>query len=265
MTMGQRILRARQEAGMSQRELAGEEITRNMLSALEHDTANPSVATLKYLSEKLCKPMGYFLGEDTPQVQGYPLLVEAREAYDRGAYRRCLESLSELEPGEVLGREVGLLKVLASLALAEQAMKEGRLPYARELLAQAEESACPYFTQELRRRMLLLQAKCAPGPGELAGAVARFPDMDEELLLRARAALNDGRIADAGRYLDAAQDRKCDEWNYLRGEVCFAGGEYARAAEFYHRAEKSMDVRRRLEICYRELEDYKLAYFYAKQ
>ena len=41
MTMGQRILAARLAAGLSQRELAGEEITRNMLSSLEHDTANP--------------------------------------------------------------------------------------------------------------------------------------------------------------------------------------------------------------------------------
>ena len=31
MTMGQRILAARLAAGLSQRELAGEEITRNML------------------------------------------------------------------------------------------------------------------------------------------------------------------------------------------------------------------------------------------
>ena len=64
MTMGQRILAARLAAGLSQRELAGEEITRNMLSSLEHDTANPSVATLRYLAGRLGRPVSYFLGED---------------------------------------------------------------------------------------------------------------------------------------------------------------------------------------------------------
>ena len=39
MTMGQRILAARLAAGLSQRELAGEEITRNMLSSLDHTSS----------------------------------------------------------------------------------------------------------------------------------------------------------------------------------------------------------------------------------
>ena len=66
MTMGQRILAARLAAGLSQRELAGEEITRNMLSSLEHDTANPSVATLRYLSKRLGRSVGYFSGRMAP-------------------------------------------------------------------------------------------------------------------------------------------------------------------------------------------------------
>ena len=86
MTLGQRILAARLEKGLSQRQLAGEEITRNMLSALEHDGANPSVATLRYLSEKLGKPVSYFLGEDLPPVQGYETLLQARQACSAGVW-----------------------------------------------------------------------------------------------------------------------------------------------------------------------------------
>ena len=86
MTMGQRILAARLAAGLSQRELAGEEITRNMLSSLEHDTANPSVATLRYLAGRLGRPVSFFLGEDGPS--------EAVAAFEAGDYRRCLEKLT---------------------------------------------------------------------------------------------------------------------------------------------------------------------------
>jgi hypothetical protein len=49
------------------------------------------------------------------------------------------------------------------------------------------------------------------------------------------------------------------------GECRFHAGDYAGAKDHYHRCEDAFDVRSRLEICYRELEDYKMAYFYAKK
>ena len=39
--LGQRIRQARQEAGLSQRQLCGETITRNMLSQIESGKARP--------------------------------------------------------------------------------------------------------------------------------------------------------------------------------------------------------------------------------
>ena len=43
MELGEKILQARLEAGLSQRQLCGEEITRNMLSLIEHGNAKPSM------------------------------------------------------------------------------------------------------------------------------------------------------------------------------------------------------------------------------
>ena len=104
MSIGERILAARTDAGLSQRELAGETITRNMLSALEHDKAKPSLDTLYYLSEMLKRPVSYFLGEDTPAVEGYETLLEARSAYDSGKYKRCAEKLDQIPEGTILDR-----------------------------------------------------------------------------------------------------------------------------------------------------------------
>ena len=264
MTMGQRIYQARQEAGLSQRQLAGEEITRNMLSALEHDCANPSVATLQYLSKKLGRPVSYFLGEDSPQLPGWPALESARIAYDAGEFRRCLELLENAPEDEILAREISLLGLLARLSLAEEAIRDGRLPYARSLLAQAENMSCPYRTPELQRRLRLLQAQCPESSGLLPKLVAQIPADDTELLLRAEAALEEHHFTDAQRYLDAAQHRESPRWNHLRGEVFFRQGQYRQATEHYHRAEKSIDLRARLEDCYRELGDYKMANFNAK-
>ena len=63
MELGQRLKQARLEAGLSQRQLCGEEITRNMLSQIENGSARPSMDTLRYLAARLGKPMGYFLEE----------------------------------------------------------------------------------------------------------------------------------------------------------------------------------------------------------
>lgn len=263
MTMGERIRAARSEAGLSQRQLAGDEITRNMLSALEHDGANPSVATLKYLSDKLCKPISYFLGEDIPTVPEAEEMAQARAAYQSGDFPLCLSLLKDLK-SENFRQERLLLESLSAMALARQALKENRLPYAHRLLAQShragEESL--YFTEALRREWLLLAAQAARRPGERAALLSRLPDEDEVLLLKAQTALSDGNLNRAQRLLDAAENQST-QWFYLRAEYYFAQKDYARAAECYHRAEPDINADRRLEICHRELGDYKMAYYYA--
>ena len=53
MELGEKLRQARLEAGFSQRQLCGEEITRNMLSQIEHGTAKPSMKTLQFLAARL--------------------------------------------------------------------------------------------------------------------------------------------------------------------------------------------------------------------
>ena len=64
MDLGQRLKNARLEAGLSQRQLCGDVITRNMLSQIENGSAKPSMDTLRYFSQILGKPISFFLEED---------------------------------------------------------------------------------------------------------------------------------------------------------------------------------------------------------
>lgn len=61
LTLGQKLKQARLDKGLTQQEVVGDFITRNMLSKIENDVANPSIKTIEYLAEKLNKPVTYFL------------------------------------------------------------------------------------------------------------------------------------------------------------------------------------------------------------
>ena len=63
MNIGRKIKELRVEKLMTQSELAGSEITRNMLSRIENGAALPSLGTILYLAQKLGVPAGYLLSE----------------------------------------------------------------------------------------------------------------------------------------------------------------------------------------------------------
>ena len=55
MQIGEKIKKLRTAKLMTQSELVGGEITRNMLSRIENGAAQPSMATVKYIAERLTK------------------------------------------------------------------------------------------------------------------------------------------------------------------------------------------------------------------
>ena len=260
MELGQKILRLREAAGLSQRQLCGDVITRNMLSRIEHGTVRPSMTTLTYLAQRLGKPVSYFLDEDSVTSPNVERMARARKAYSVGDWAAAVASLEDYEEAdETFDSEKELLLAKCYLALAARAVDRKKIPYAVELLMKAEQAGhkTPYFGPELERERLLLLAQ--------AEVNVELPADDRELLLRAKKALEEDNPVRAGNYLDAAEDQTGHRWHYLRGESWFAQGEYEKAAECYRLAEECYpkESARRLEVCYRMLEDYKLAYFYA--
>lgn len=260
MELGEKLRQARLEARLSQRQLCGEEITRNMLSLIEHGTAKPSMKTLQYLAARLGKPVGYFLDDMAVMSPNQSVMESARRLYDDGEFGEALLVLEGYQsPDPVHDREQSLLRNLSLLNLGEQALDQGREIYARELLNQADCQAA-YVSPELTRRKLLLLGRI---PGETVSHL--LPSLDEELLLRAREALTRGNPVRAAALLDAAEDRESPQWYFYRGQVFFSRKEYPQAARCFRGAESVFprECAEKLEICYRELGDFKQAYEYA--
>ena len=64
MDIGRRIREARIQRQMTQSEVVGSFMTRNMLSKIENGSATPSIKTLEHISSVLGVPAGYFVGDD---------------------------------------------------------------------------------------------------------------------------------------------------------------------------------------------------------
>lgn len=260
MELGKKLLQARQEAGLSQRQLCGEEITRNMLSQIEHGTARPSMDTLKYLAARLGKPVSYFLEEDISLSPNQQVILDARKAYAAGEHAKARLLLENYKPEDaVFEWEYRYLKAAATLSAAEKALTEGKEIYARELLTEIKNLTTP---ETERRRLLLLGSI----PGSDLGEICReLPSLDEELLLRSREAMLDRRWQRAAQLLDAAEDTAADRWNLLRGQVYAALKDFPEAIRCFQKAEGSFpkETAPLLEQCFRDLGDYKMAYEYA--
>lgn len=143
MTLGQKIKAARLEKGLTQKEVVGDYITRNMLSKIENDSATPSVRTLEHLARALDLAPGYFL-DDVSLSDGLVPdgLNEARAAFREKRWLDCIAAL-KADQTAATSDEGYLLHARSSAAAAETALQEGRLDVARELAETAH-----YYNRE---------------------------------------------------------------------------------------------------------------------
>lgn len=252
MELGSKIKAARMEAGLSQRQLCGTHMTRNMLSQIENGSAHPSMKTLRYLAEQLGKPVSYFLEEQAVVLPNQQPLADARRALALGnleAMRRALDLFRE--PDEWLYEERQLLEYCWHVRRAQQALADGMIPYGVKLLYEALELDGLYITADLRYRCRVLLG--------MAGENTALECDEEALLVRAMQCAEPKRRLEI---LAASEDKQRPEWNLLQAEALFEEKRYEEAAEAYCKTTESRAVLEKLEACYRELGDYKKAYEY---
>lgn len=163
MELGEKLRQTRLEAGLSQRQLCGEVITRNMLSQIESGKARPSMATLQYLAGQLGKTVSFFLEEEGAVSVNGEKMEQARRAYarkDHGAVLRILETYHR--PDALLDQEYAYLMALSALALGKERLEDGNALEAVPLLEQLDRSSIYYREdmERLRRQLLLRSYEC---------------------------------------------------------------------------------------------------------
>lgn len=279
MTLGQRLKKARLARGMTQSQVVGNRITRNMLSQIENDQASPSVGTLSYLADVLGVTLAWLLADEEEQAQAVRS-QRLRECYRSGEFAACLE----LAPPQAPDDEQALILALAGAHCAQKALEAERFDLAHRLAGQALawNRGSLYENAQVGLQLHAILARCAAACGEdEAGAMAAYrqayallqPSVEYHLMM-ARYQLSQEHVSAAEREIWSIAElpeAKKAEYLILRGKLAAKKEQYASAAEYLRQADASgalpaileRELCQTMELVSREQQDYKTAYEYA--
>lgn len=277
MHIGQRIKELRVSKMMTQSDLAGDQITRNMLSSIEHGTALPSLSTAIYLAERLNVPVGFLLSRDEDEFMYRKManIGNIRRAFAAGDHTGCLALLSAL--GNESDDELSLLRAECEYGRGIAALQGGRLRFAvsafdRALLA-AEQTV--FDTGWLRGRIAVQFRYLTSVASTLVSDVLDAEEIESAVAagdapadyVMACEALEEGNGAPAAGYVRRFEGTPHAE--RLSALLLMQAGDYSAAQEALERllAKDELtfglllyEVFGDLETCYRKNDDYKRAY-----
>lgn len=138
MNIGEKIKELRTSKMMTQAELAGDQITRNMLSLIERGAATPSLQTVLYLASRLQVPPGFLLAEGVDEFSYRKMsrISNIRAAYRSGDYKSCRSICRQELDGT--DDEISLILAECDTGIGEEEFLAGHL-----------HSACRFFDEAL--------------------------------------------------------------------------------------------------------------------
>ena len=158
MDIGSKIRELRTEKLMTQSELAGTEITRNMLSQIENGVALPSLGTVMYLAKRLGVSAGYLLADENDYFiyKKNSLMKNIKKAYTDKSFEICRDlCLCELEQTD---DETEMILSYCAINLASENICDGKLHTAIEEIDRAirHSDNTMYDTLSVRNRAYVM-------------------------------------------------------------------------------------------------------------
>ena len=128
MEIGEKIRELRLSKMMTQADLAGDQITRNMLCSIERGAALPSLPTAIYLAARLGVPVGYLLADDGDEFAYRKMtqMVNVRRSFASGDFAGCLAILSASFAAQS-DDELALIRAECEYGLGRDAFQRGQL------------------------------------------------------------------------------------------------------------------------------------------
>lgn len=280
--LGQKIKELRLAKKMTQREVVGDFITRNMLSQIESGTATPSVRTLAYLAKVLEVPVSTLL--ENEEAQGAAAgLAEAKRLYRQEKWKPCMAALSQVE--EEFMDEANALKAKASLKLAQEGLLTGDFDQVRQHAgnAIAFNDDTIYGSQSIKAEALLCLDEVTNEGWDYfmqyQSALQSSFLSAHSSLINAEMYLNDGNFDQAQIVLRSLEGGGYSESidmgriKLLRGRVAMGRKKWDDALSLFREADECWadlpghalrsSLYQNMEQCAIELGDYKQAHYFA--
>lgn len=151
LNIGEKIKKRRITLGLTQKEVAGSFMTRNMLSIIESGRAMPSVETAEYLSKTLDIPLSYLFSYDENYFfyEKQDKISSVRNAFCEKRYKDCIsiiDSLSDMDD------ELRYIYAFCTFYFGREKLFSGSLASAEKFLSIALDMASKtcYNTSEIR-------------------------------------------------------------------------------------------------------------------
>ena len=279
MELGEKIKALRTSKLMTQTELAGNEITRNMLSRIENGAAQPSLDTLKYIAAKLNVSPGFLLADagDEDMYIKHSDITGIKTAYLTGDYRICRDMC--INSKSASDDEIQLILAECTKRIAVEEFNRGNLHLACEYFDLALESCAGtiYDTS-------YLSSICAMYFKYMRYISATLSSNSiDETDVPTYAAMNDRFCSYAGAFLErknggnviielASEDGKDIYSTHLTALDYLASGDYQSAYDCLHAiliGEEQIPepmmyfIFCDLEVCCKEISNFKGAYEYS--
>ena len=136
LSLGKKIRQLRIERKITQQELVGDFITRNMLSQIENDAATPSIKTLQYIADNLEVPLSFLMqGENDREFAGNfeygnteTINSNAKKIFFDGDYKEYIQII-ESSPHIITSenKDAALFLGFAYLAVTTESFSNGEI------------------------------------------------------------------------------------------------------------------------------------------
>lgn len=279
MNIGERIKSIRTSKCITQKQLAGEHITRNMLSRIENGVAMPSVPTIIYLAEKLNVPVGFLLSDENeePMYRKITSIDNVKRAYTDGDYRICRDICLSIDSND--DDEINLILSKCDLEIAKEEFGVGRLRSAGKYFEEAVDySERTVYSNGMVCAEASVYYRYMRRISPTLGGDIDFNVCKEILAYSDRFCAYVIELEQLEQN-SSAPNYEIDKTNiedpltaHITALKCMKSDDYKKAFEILNSILKSQafvpdpvlcDVFGNLEICAKEIEDYKSAYEYA--
>ena len=277
--IGEKIRAERLKADLTQTELAGDRITRNMLSMIENGEATPSLDTVVYIADRLGVPAGVFFAateSDEALFTKAEAVSKARSLFEEGRYEDAADVCRPVPYDD----ELSFILAESLLGCAEEDMSKFMLRSAAEHIKEARAAAgrCRYTAQDFTGTLDAYTAfisfagdRIDPDAlARLAKAPSRIP-AGTFIFLTALSHIDRGDVETAERLVSSLPYLSPDQMKYMKAKFYASEFKFSKALEILLPLHESSDlgfigkyrVVADIESCCENKRDFEAAYKYS--